>query len=154
MTEAEYTHLSYELPMSVAKMLITTSPQLTFCFISGAGTDATGKGRSMWARVKGRTENELQQVGFKAVYCFRPGYIQPMDGIVSKTPSYRLMYKFTGPLYPLLKGFRSVVTSTRQLGLAMVEVALKGYPRPILESTDINAIKPNVTKSTQLNRAP
>lgn len=154
MTEAEYTRLSYELPMSVAKMLITTSPQLTFCFISGAGTDSSGKGRTMWARVKGRTENELQQVGFKAVYCFRPGYIQPMDGIVSKTPSYRLMYRFTGPLYPLLKGFRSVVTSTRQLGLAMVEVAVKGHPRPILESTDINAIKPDVTKNTQLNRAP
>ncbi len=141
MSEAEYTKVSYELPMSVAKALIKTSPQATFCFISGAGTDSTEKGRTMWARVKGKTENELQKVGFKAVYCFRPGYIQPMDGIVSKTPSYRTMYKFTAPLYPLFKGFSSVVTSTRQLGFAMVEVALKGYSKPILESRDLNAVR-------------
>jgi uncharacterized protein YbjT (DUF2867 family) len=141
MSEAEYTKVSYELPMSIAKALIKTSPQATWCFISGAGTDSSERGRTMWARVKGKTENDLQKVGFKAVYCFRPGYIQPMDGIVSKTPSYRLMYKFTGPLYPLFKGATSVVTSTRQLGFAMVEVAVKGYPKPILESRDINAVR-------------
>ena len=141
MSEAEYTRLSYELPMNVAQVLKKTSPGLTFCFISGAGTDSTEKGRTMWARVKGRTENALQKLGFKAVYCFRPGYIQPMDGIVSKTPSYRTMYKFTGPLYPLFKGFKKFVTSTRQIGFAMVAVAVKGYPSPILESADINAVK-------------
>lgn len=141
LSEAEYTKISYDLTMGVAKALIKTSPQAVFCFISGAGTDSSEKGRTMWARVKGRTENDLQKVGFKAVYCFRPGYIQPMDGIVSKTPSYRLMYKFTGPLYPLFKGFSSVVTSTRQLGFAMVEVAVKGYPKPILESRDINSLR-------------
>ena len=141
MSEAEYTRLSYELPMNVAQVLKKTSPGLTFCFISGAGTDSTEKGRTMWARVKGRTENALQKLGFKAVYCFRPGYIQPMDGIVSKTPSYRTMYKFTGQLYPLFKGFKKFVTSTRQIGFAMVAVAVKGYPSPILESADINAVK-------------
>lgn len=140
LSEAEYTKISYDLTMGVAKALIKTSPQAVFCFISGAGTDSSEKGRTMWARVKGKTENDLQKVGFKAVYCFRPGYIQPMDGIVSKTP-YRLMYKFTGPLYPLFKGFSSVVTSTRQLGFAMVEVAVKGYPKPILESRDLNSLR-------------
>jgi uncharacterized protein YbjT (DUF2867 family) len=141
MTEAEYTKVSYELPLGVAKVLKKTSPGLTFCFISGASTDATEKKGPMWARVKGRAENDLQKLGFKAVYCFRPGYIQPMDGIVSKTPSYRLMYKFTGPLYPLFKGMTKFVTSTRQIGFAMVEVALKGYPKSILESIDINSVK-------------
>ena len=141
MSEADYKKVSYDLPMGVAKVLQKTSPRLTFCFISGASSDSTGKSRTMWARVKGQTENDLQQLGFKGVYCFRPGYIQPMDGIVSKTPSYRLMYKFTGPLYPLFKGLKSMVTSTRQLGHAMVEVALKGYGKPILESADINAVK-------------
>lgn len=141
MSEADYTKVTYELPLGVAKVLKKTSPGLTFCFISGASTDATEKGRVMWARVKGRAENALQQIGFKAVYCFRPGYIQPMDGIVSKTPSYRLMYKITSPLYPLFKGVTSQVTSTRQLGFAMVEVALKGFPKPVLTSADINSVK-------------
>lgn len=141
MSEADYTKVTYELPLGVAKVLKKTSPGLTFCFISGASTDATEKGRVMWARVKGRAENALQQVGFKAVYCFRPGYIQPMDGIVSKTPSYRLMYKITSPLYPLFKGITSQVTSTRQLGFAMVQVALKGFPKPVLSSADINSVK-------------
>lgn len=138
MSEADYTRVTYELPMGVARVLKKTSPGLTFCLISGASTDA--KSSQMWARVKARTENDLQQLGFKAVYCFRPGYIQPMDGIVSKTRSYRLMYTFTKPLYPLFKGFKSAVTTTRQLGFAMVQVALHGYPKPILESADINAV--------------
>lgn len=141
MSEAEYQKVSSALPLGLARVLKKTSPGLTFCFISGAGTDSTGKGRTMWARVKGQTENDLQRIGFKAVYCFRPGYIQPMDGIVSKTKSYRLMYQFTSPLYPLIKGLKGLVTSTRQLGFAMVEVALKGFPKPILESADINAVR-------------
>jgi uncharacterized protein YbjT (DUF2867 family) len=141
MSEADYKKVSYDLPMGVARVLKQTSPNLTFCFISGAGTDSTGQGRTMWARVKGQTENDLQQLGFKAVYCFRPGYIQPMDGIVSKTPSYRTMYKFTTWLYPAIKGLTGMVTSTRQLGFAMVKVAREGFPKTILESADINAVK-------------
>jgi uncharacterized protein YbjT (DUF2867 family) len=141
MSEADYKKLSYDLPLAAATALHAKSPGATFCFISGAGTDATEQGRTMWARVKGAAENALQKVGFKAVYCFRPGYIQPMDGIVSKTPSYRRMYVFTSPLYPLFKGLTKYVTSTRQLGFAMVEVAKKGWPTPVLESVDINAVK-------------
>ena len=140
-TEAEYRKISYDLPLAAAKALKAKSPGLTFCFISGAGTDATEKGSAMWARVKGEAENALQKVGFKAVYCFRPGYIQPMDGIESKTPSYKWMYVFTKPLYPLIKGLRKYVTSTRQLGFAMVEVAKKGFGKPVLESADINSVQ-------------
>ncbi len=134
-------HVSYDLPLAAAKALHTKSPGLTFCFISGASTDATEQGPVMWARVKGATENALQKVGFKAVYSFRPGYIQPMDGIESKTPSYKWMYVFTKPLYPLFKGLTKFVTSTRQLGFAMVEVAEKGFGKPVLESADINSVK-------------
>lgn len=141
MSEAEYTRLTYTLTMDAAKALVAKSPQLTFCFISGAAADTTEQQGPMWARVKGKTENELQKVGFKAVYCFRPGYIQPMDGIVSKTPAYRWMYVFSGPLYPLFKGFTKYVTSTRQIGFALVEVALRGFSKPILESVDLNAVK-------------
>jgi uncharacterized protein YbjT (DUF2867 family) len=141
MSEADYRRVSFDLPMAAAKALHAKSPGLTFCFISGAGTDPTEKGSTMWARVKGETENALQMVGFKAVYSFRPGYIQPMDDIESKTPSYKWMYVFTKPLYPLFKGMTKYVTSTRQLGFAMVEVAKKGFATPVLESTDINAVK-------------
>ncbi|MEW6429898.1 MAG: NAD(P)H-binding protein [Myxococcota bacterium] len=141
MNEADYRKVTVDLPVAAAKALHAKSPGAVFCFISGAGTDATAQGRTMWARVKGEAENALQRIGFKAVYCFRPGYIQPMDGITSKTPSYRWMYRFTTPLYPLFKGMKKVVTTTRQLGFAMVEVAQRGWPTPVLESADINAVK-------------
>ena len=141
MSEADYRRVSFEIPLAAAKALHAKSPGLTFCFISGASTDATEKGSVMWARVKGEAENALQKVGFKAVYCFRPGYIQPMDGIVSKTPSYRWMYVFAKPFYPLFKGLTKYVTSTRQLGFAMVEVAKKGFSKVVLESEDLNAVR-------------
>jgi hypothetical protein len=140
MSEEDYRRVSFDLPLGVAKVLERKSPQAVFCFISGAGTDDTGKGSTMWARVKGQAENALSACSLKAVYCFRPGYIQPMDGIVSKTPSYRTMYRFTTPLYPLLKHLPAFVTSTRQLGRAMVQAALTGAPKRVLESADINAL--------------
>lgn len=140
MNEADYRRVTLDLTVAAAAALHARSPGLTFCFISGASTDATEKGSTMWARVKGAAENALQRVGFKAVYCFRPGYIQPMDGISSKTPSYRWLYAVTTPLYPLLKRLPKFVTSTRQLGFAMVEVAQRGHPKTVLESADINAV--------------
>jgi uncharacterized protein YbjT (DUF2867 family) len=140
MSEADYTRVSYELPLAVGKVIERLSPGATFCFISGQGTDATGKGSTMWARVKGRAENELRALKLKAVYCFRPGYIQPMDGISSKTPSYRTMYRFTTPLYGLLKHLPGFVTSTRQLGRAMVNAGVSGAPKAILESAEINLL--------------
>lgn len=141
MKEADYRRITFEIPLAAAKAIHAKSPQATFCFISGASTDATEKGSVMWARVKGEAENALQKVGFKAVYCFRPGAIEPLDGIKSKTPSYKWLYVVMTPFWPLLRGMKKYVTSTRQLGFALVEVAKKGFPKTILESVDINEVR-------------
>lgn len=141
MSEADYTRVTYDLAMAAAQALVKASPQLTFCFISGAGSDSTEKGRSMWARVKGRTENALLKLGFKAVYAFRPGLIQPMKGIRSRTPSYRAFYAALGWLMPVMKAVvPSGVTDTERLGQAMIKAVKQGYATPILESRDINLL--------------
>ncbi len=140
LSEADYRKVTVDLTLAAARALHAKSPGLVFCFVSGAGTDATGTSRTKWARVKGEAENALQKVGFKAVHCFRPGFIQPMDGIQSRTPAYRALYAVLSPLYPLLKGLPKYVTTTRQLGFALVEVALHGHPKTVLESADINAV--------------
>jgi uncharacterized protein YbjT (DUF2867 family) len=141
MNEQNYTRVTYDLTMSVARTLLRVNPNMTFIYVSGTGTDSTEKGRSMWARVKGRTENELLHLGFKSAYMFRPGYIQPMDGIKTKTAVYALLYAVLGPLYPVLKAIApGYVTTTRQLGRAMIQAALHGAPTTHLENRDINAL--------------
>ncbi len=141
MTEEKYTHLTYDLTLSVAQTLARLNPSMTFLYISGAGTDSTEKGRSMWARVKGRTENALLRLPFKSAYMFRPGFIQPLHGIRSKTRLYQFLYDILAPIQPLLKGrLPKYITTTEQLGRAMITVAKNGYPKPILESLDINAV--------------
>lgn len=141
MSEADYRRVTVELTLAAAKALHAKSPGLVFCFISGAGTDATGTSKTMWARVKGEAENALQTVGFRAVYCFRPGFIEPRDGLTSRTASYRILYALLWPLYPVLRAFPKIATTTRQLGFAMVEVARQGHEKKVLESVDINAVK-------------
>jgi uncharacterized protein YbjT (DUF2867 family) len=117
---------------------------MTFIYVSGAGTDSSEKGRSMWARVKGRTENALLRMPFAAAYMFRPGIIEPLDGIQSKTASYRVLYTITKPLLPLLRlAFPNYVLTTRQIGQAMLAIAKHGYPKPVLESKDIRAAVPS-----------
>lgn len=139
MSEADYTRITYDYTMALATSLHRVSASATFCFISGASTDATEKGSVMWARVKGRAENALGRIGFRQLFLFRPGYIQPMDGIVSKTTSYRVMYAVMSPLYPLLKRLApKMVTSTRQVGRAMLNVTKRGFSKPVLMSDDIN----------------
>ncbi len=114
---------------------------MTLCYVSGAGADSTEKGRVMWARVKGKTENQLLRVGFKAVYLFRPGYIQPLRGIRSRTRLYRALYTVAAPLYPLWKTlFTNQVTTTTAVGRAMIHVAVNGHDRPVLETRHINAV--------------
>ena len=141
MTEEEYTHVTYDLTLSVAQTLARLNLNMTFLYISGAGTDSTEKGRSMWARVKGRTENALLRLPFKSAYMFRPGFIQPLHGIRSKTRLYQFLYDILAPIQPLLKGrLPKYITTTEQLGRAMITVAKNGYPKPILESLDINAV--------------
>ena len=141
MDEAKYKHLTYDLTLAAATTLAKLNAGMTFLYVSGAGTDSTERGRSMWARVKGKTENDLLKLPFRAAYMFRPGVIQPLHGIRSKTKLYQTFYTVLNPVLPLLKSaFPNLVTTTEQLGQAMLTVAKHGYPRPILESRDINAL--------------
>jgi uncharacterized protein YbjT (DUF2867 family) len=140
LTEADYSRLTYDLTLAAAEVLSRVNPGMTFIYVSGAGTDSSEKGRSMWARVKGRTENALLKLPLSA-YMFRPGFIQPMDGIQSKTPSYRIFYKILGPLLPLLRwALPNQVLTTREIGQAMIAVAKHGYEQRILETRDIRAV--------------
>jgi uncharacterized protein YbjT (DUF2867 family) len=129
MSEVDYSQLTYDLTLSAAQALSRVNPSMTFIYVSGAGTDSTEKGRTMWARVKGRTENALLKLPLNA-YMFRPGFIQPMDGIHSKTPSYRVFYKVLGPLLPILRwAFPNQVLTTREIGQAMLGVARSAFWR-------------------------
>ena len=139
--EAKYTQLTHDLTLAAATTLVRLNPQMTFLYVSGAGTDSTERGRTMWARVKGRTENDLLKLPFRAAYMFRPGVIQPLHGIRSKTRVYQTFYTILNPILPLLKSaLPQAITNTEQLGRAMLKVAKNGYPKPILESKDINSL--------------
>lgn len=140
LNESDYARITYALTLAAAETLSRLNPGMTFIYVSGAGTDSSEQGRVMWARVKGRTENALLRLPLKA-YMFRPGMIQPLDGIQSKTPAYRILYKLTGPLLPLLRrALPNQVLTTREIGQAMLAVARKGYDKRILETRDIRAI--------------
>ena len=141
MNEQDYTRITYDLTLSVARTLFKLNPNMTFIYVSGTGTDSTEKGRSMWARVKGRTENDLLKLGFRAAYMFRPGYIQPLDGIKTKTALYSAIYRTLGFLYPVFKALiPNYITTTQQVGRAMVHVAAHGAPKTHLENRDINSL--------------
>lgn len=138
MTEEAYRRVTFDLTLRVAEMLVRLNEGMTFIYVSGAGTDGSAQGSTMWARVKGETENALQRLPFKGAYMFRPGGILPMHGIVSKTRVYRVAYALAKPALPLLKRvFPSSITTTEQMGRAMLRVARDGYPKPILEAKDI-----------------
>jgi len=139
MKEADYYRVTYEMTMAAAQLLASLNPGVTFIYVSGLGTDSTEQGRTMWARVKGKTENALFRLPFKAAYMFRPGAIQPLHGIKSKTALYRMMYAVTALFLPTLKElFPDSITTTEQVGRAMIKVAGQGYPKTILENRDIN----------------
>ena len=141
MSEERYTELTHDLTLAAAATLVRLNPEMTFCYVSGTGADSTERGRTMWARVRGKTENELMQLGFKASYIFRPGYIQPMKGIQSKTTLYRALYAVFAPLYPIFKMIvPNYVTTSENVGLAMIRVAHTAYGKQILENRDINAV--------------
>jgi uncharacterized protein YbjT (DUF2867 family) len=140
-TEAEYRRVTYDMPMAAAETLIKLNPQMTFVYVTGAGTDSSERGRVMWARVKGQTENALLRMPFKGVYMFRPGAIQPLHGIKSKTRLYRVFYVVLGPLLTAGRHwFPQYVTSTEEIGRAMLKVARQGGSKRVLESADIHAI--------------
>jgi uncharacterized protein YbjT (DUF2867 family) len=139
LNEESYRRITYDLTIAVARTLVRLNPAMTFAYVSGAGTDSTEQGRMMWARVKGKTENDLLRMPFKAAYMFRPGYVQLLHGIKTKTKWYAAFYALMGPLYPMWKRlFPKYVTTTECVGRAMIKVATQGYSKHVLENTDIN----------------
>ena len=140
MSEDDYRRVTCDIALAAAAVLADRNPGMTFVYVSGAGTDSTARGRSMWARVKGATENALLALPFSA-YMFRPAIIVPLHGVVSKTRSYRIFYALCRPVLPLLRAvFPGWVTTTEEIGRAMLEVAERGADVRILESRDIREI--------------
>ena len=134
MKENDYTRVTHDLTMSAARVLSRLNPGMTFCYVSGAGTDGTEKGRSMWARVKGKTENDLAKLSFKAAYAFRPGFIKPIKGLRHAFTFARIL----GAAYPVWKTLLpKYVCTLEDLGLAMVQVALGDSSTPVVECEDI-----------------
>lgn len=141
LSEAEYTRVTYDMALGAARTLLRLNPEMTFVFVSGAGADSSEHGRVMWARVKGRTENALLAMPFRGVYVLRPGFIQPLHEIKSKTALYRTLYAITGPLLPVLRRmFPGWVLTTEDIGTAMLELARHGAPLRALESRDVRAV--------------
>ena len=141
MNEERYRHLTYDITLAAARTLARLNPQLVFVYVTGRGTDSTERGSLMWARIKGKTENDLLKLPFKAAYMFRPAGIQPLHGIRSKTGWVQAIYVGTAPLLSLLNRVApKYMTTTEQVGRAMIAVARDGFPRPVLESEDINAV--------------
>jgi hypothetical protein len=133
MSKEEYKHITYDLTMNVAKLLARLNPEMTFCYVTGAGTDTSEQGRAAWARVKGATENALIQV-FKDAYMFRPGFMKATPGQKNLKGYYKLfawVYPIGRALYP------AAFCTLREVGLAMIHAVLRGYPKKILEVKDI-----------------
>jgi uncharacterized protein YbjT (DUF2867 family) len=140
-SEERYRRLTYDITLAAAATLARLNPQLVFVYVTGQGTDSSEKGRLMWARVKGKTENDLLKLPFKAAYMFRPAAIQPLHGIRSKTAWVQAIYVAAAPLLSLLNRVApKYMTTTEQIGRAMIRVAKDGYPKRVLESEDINRL--------------
>ena len=139
MSEENYRRITFDITLAAAQTLVKLNPNMNLIYVSGAGTDSSERGRTMWARVKGQTENALLRLPFKAAYMFRPAVIVPLHGIKSRTAIYRILYALMRPFLPLLKSrFPNYVTTTEKLGRAMLIAARRGAPKPILECSDIN----------------
>ncbi len=137
MSEEKYRHLTYDLTMALARTLSKVNPGMTICYVSGMGTDSSEKGRVMWARVKGKTENDLMQLPFRSAYMFRPGFIRPTKGLTNTHAFYRVL----GPLFPLAKAlFPGAVLTLKEIGLAMINSMGSGPEKRILEVADIEAL--------------
>lgn len=138
--EPEYTKLTYTLTLNFAKTLAILNPEMTFCYISGANTDSSEKGHTMWARVKGKTENDLMKLPFKRVYNFRPAGIIPFLPL-KPTQTFYKTYKFMGWLFPVIKAIApNIVVTLKELAAAMINSSLTGYSKNILEVTDIKIL--------------
>lgn len=141
MNEEQYTKFTYLFTLSLAKELFIINPEMTFNYVSGAGTDSSEKGNSMWARVKGKTENDLLSLGFKQAFMFRPGAIIPMRGVQPSSKMYRILINNVNWLIKIIKLIvpKSIVDTT-QIGLAMINVTKKGYEKKVLRPRDIQIL--------------
>jgi uncharacterized protein YbjT (DUF2867 family) len=138
MSESDYLRVTHDFTLAAANALLKKNPAMTFVYVSGAGTDTSERGRFMWARVKGKTENALLALPFKAAIMYRPGFIQPTGGVSSRTALYRFVYAVLGPLYPVLKAiFPNSLMTSDVLGRSMVKAAKSGAPKRIMEASDI-----------------
>ncbi len=144
MAEAAYHRVTHDLTLHFAHKLLEHNPRMVFCYVSGAGTDSSEKGRIMWARVKGKTENALLELPFKDAYMFRPGYIQPLKGTRSTVRSYQFIYTIFKPIYPLLALFPSAFTDTVKIGKAMLNAARNGCSKKRLSNADIDSLSKNL----------
>jgi uncharacterized protein YbjT (DUF2867 family) len=141
MNEERYRRLTYDITLAAATTLSKLNPGMVFVYVTGQGTDSTEQGRLMWARVKGKTENDLLKLPFKAAYMFRPAGIQPLHGVRSRTAWVQAIYVVASPLLTWLDRVApKYMTTTEQVGRAMIKVARDGYPKPVLESEDINRL--------------
>ncbi|MCY7340051.1 MAG: hypothetical protein LH465_08920 [Sphingomonas bacterium] len=139
MSETNYSRLTHDLTLRIATPLAAVNPDMTFIYVSGTATDSSERGSSMWARVKGRTENALLALPFKAAFMFRPGFIQPRHGVTSKTSWYRLLYKLSAPIVGIAERIAPhFITSTDRVGRAMIAIAQHGFDKGLLENADIN----------------
>jgi uncharacterized protein YbjT (DUF2867 family) len=143
MAEAAYRKVTFDITLAAASTLIRLNPAMSFVYVSGAGADSSERGRVMWARVRGETENALLRLPFKTVAIVRPAGIIPLHGITSRTALYRVAYTLTRPLWPTLyKVFPQYVTTTERLGRGLLQIAKHGTSKPILEARDINMLTP------------
>jgi hypothetical protein len=137
MNEEKYSKITYELTMALANALVSLNPDMVFCYVSGVGTDSTEKGRIMWGRVKGKTENHLMQMPFRGAYMFRPGFIQPTKGLKNTYKAYKVL----SPLFPVFNLlFPKYITTLKDIGLAMINAAKTGYDKKIMEVKDIKVL--------------
>ncbi len=140
MTEEAYTRVTYGITIAAAETLCRLNPKMTFIYVSGASTDSSEKGRMMWARVKGKTENALLRMPFAAAYMFRPGFIEPAHGEISRTKLYRTLYNLMKPLLPAIRrALPNQILTTEQIARAMLNLSRRPYPKHILEVPDIRA---------------
>lgn len=140
-SEADYTRITYGLTAAAAQTLARVQPRLCFVFVSAVGADSSERGRLMWARVKGRTENMLFRLPLRASFMFRPGAIQPLDGVHSRTLLYRVGYALAAPIIPLLRRWKpSLIVTTEEMGLAMLYLVRRGAAKRVLENKDIRAV--------------
>ncbi len=138
LSEEKYTELTYDYTLALAKSLYSHNPQMTCTYVSGKGTDSSEQGRTMWARVKGKTENDLLKLGFRQAFMFRPGGIIPLRGIKSKTRLYQFFYDYFMWLIKLIKVMSpNSIVNTTQIGLSMINVTMNGHQKAILDPKDI-----------------